>query len=280
MIRYENYRPIGTNPSSSKGYPKRSSQTLREQNRSLKQLLVHERARIRSSEEEIEELSSELESVHMQMRILRREAHQSKLQIEELSSKLTKFKGPDPDQSAHALSWEERKRILLDQLEAENEIATRDRQHELMQIQDIVEETSELLRMKDEEIKNLIKLVDEQSITSNSLAIGAVAVGKAVNLNELVLIEQQKLKNLHDEWLERQRQFEIEMSRERAKLARDRLDFLRELEEKVIEHSDKVFNQAPSPPISTNKSGASKWFKHLGFNDTDELAREAPKRNR
>jgi hypothetical protein len=149
-----------------------------------------------------------------------------------------------------------------------------------MQIQDIVEETSELLRMKDEEIKNLIKLVDEQSTASNSLAIGAVAVGKAVNLNELVLIEQQKLKNLHDEWLERQRQFEIEMSRERAKLARDRLDFLRELEEKVVEHSDKVFNQAPSPPISTNKSGASKWFKHLGFNDTDELAREAPKRNR
>jgi hypothetical protein len=270
MIRCESYRPNGNESLSSKRYPTRDSQTLCEQNRSLKQSLVHERARIHSAEEEIEELNSELESLHNQLRILRREAHQSKLQIAELSSKLTKFKGPDPTQSTHSLSWEERKRILLAQLEAESEVAPRDRQHELLEIQDIVEETSELLRLKDNEIKNLIKLVEEQSIASDSLAVGAAAVGEAVNLDELVLAEQQKLKSLHDEWQERQRQFELEMSRERAKLARDRLDLLEELDEKINEHSNKVFNQTPTPPISTSKRGVSKWFAHLGFDDTQE----------
>ncbi len=260
-----------TDPSPNrKGRPSSAQVTAKHANfmnsriQELSRALSIEKSRYDSAKGEIEKLSSEIQFLLGQLKVLHQESQHSKLQVGELSGRLAKLSGPPVVEANQSLTWEERKFALLEQLEAECEISNRDRRDELLEVQNIIDETSGLLQHKDTEIKSLKALLEQQSISTDSLAIGATAVGEIVERDELILAERHKLRSLREQWEEKQRQFEIEMSLERAKLARDRF----ELQGEQHGGSTRQYSSGIDPTryLSTEESnGHSRWLAHLGL---------------
>jgi hypothetical protein len=192
------------------------------QNHQLQQRLVQEQARYGRAEVEIAELITEIEHLQAQIKTVNREAYRYEMQINDLSRQIARLKGPAPAQLLHALSWEDRKQLLLDQLAKETIAAQPSRLPELLDMERVIEETSQALSQKDQEIRGLIKLIEEQSIAKETMAIGASAAMASIDSDPTIAAERERLRALQAQWEESQRQFEIEMSQERAKLACER----------------------------------------------------------
>ena len=84
--------------------------------------------------------------------------------------------------------------------------------------------------------------------------------GKAV-IDELIAQERAKLKRLKEEWNEKLRKAEIDISLERAKLARERT----ELEEQMQSLSQFEKDRESNSGASTEKGRRSRWLVRLGL---------------
>jgi N-methylhydantoinase A/oxoprolinase/acetone carboxylase beta subunit len=165
------------------------------------------------------------------------------------------------------LSWEERKRELLEQLESESSNESGENPTIDAEMQRILAEKNQELASREQEIRELRNLVEQQSISQNGFAIGAAAVADIVEADDLIIAERMKLREMQHEWEQKQRQSEIEMSLERAKLARERLelqDKLRELQQ-LQKESGVDERNACSEKSSTKPRG--NWFARLGLKD-------------
>lgn len=209
----------------------KENQRLTCQNHQLQQKLVQEQARYGRAEVEIAELITEIEHLQTQIKTVNREAYRYEMQINDLSRQIARLKGPDPTQLLHVLSWEDRKQLLLGQLAKETIAAQPSRLPELLDMERVIEETSQALSQKDQEIRGLIKLIEEQAIAKESMAIGASAAMASIDSDPTIAAERERLRALQAQWEESQRQFEIEMSQERAKLACEREELRRPLTE-------------------------------------------------
>jgi hypothetical protein len=96
------------------------------------------------------------------------------------------------------------------------------------------------------------------------VAIGAAAIAQMFDTDELIQQERQKLKEIQLEWETKLRQAEIDLSMERAKLARERTQLESELEEaKRCLPADAATEVA--------KGGRTrKWLEHLGLKDENK----------
>ena len=119
------------------------------------------------------------------------------------------------------------------------------------------------MERRDQEIADLKTLIEQQSIAHDGMSIGVAAIAEMIESDSLIISERIRLKELRDEWEQKQRQAEIEMSMERAKLARERL----ELQEKTRNYND------DNPPQTAEEIKASKantrgrWLARLGLRD-------------
>ncbi|WP_068265776.1 hypothetical protein [Rubripirellula obstinata] len=191
--------------------------------------------------------------------------------------------------TSDALSWEERKQLILQQLEtdtfdadefvesiAEEINATETMAAELQSPKELLDElVSRLQRSESElaerkiEIGELRMLLDQQSETrEGGVAIGAAAIAQMVDSDELVMQERERLQTLQDQWEEKFRQSEIEASLERAKLSRERQQLAKKTEqlEEELEHLRREEKQSFDPA----ESGTSRrWLAKLGLSDAD-----------
>jgi hypothetical protein len=100
------------------------------------------------------------------------------------------------------------------------------------------------------------------------VAVGAAALGEVLDSDSIVHEERQKLKELQDQWREKLRQAEIDISIERAKLARDKA----QIEEKLLT----LGKRADPPETETGQSAAAakpargRWLERLGLKDAGE----------
>ncbi len=163
--------------------------------------------------------------------------------------------------------WESQKRRLLASLEADSEDASEDDRRDRLSIEEAIQRTDAVVVAKDEEIQKLQKLLDEQSANVDSMAVGASAVAEILDKEEVIQQERQNLQTLQDEWRDKLRQAEVEISVQRAKLARQQA----ELEERA-RHIE-----AQSREASTDETGAGKdkptrgrWLRRLGLKTADE----------
>ncbi len=184
--------------------------------------------------------------------------------------------------SSDALSWEDRKKLILQQMEDDTFEA--EAFHESLQAEASDETVdpiayvkqlhTELARKDDElerretEIHELQCLLEDQAGTrEGGVAIGAAAIAEMVDSDDLIRQERDRLQQLQDEWQEKFRKEEIEASLERAKLSRERLELARknsDLEEQ-LEHIRREARQ-------TEESGTSsrRWLAKLGLAGADE----------
>lgn len=165
-----------------------------------------------------------------------------------------------------SMTWEQRKKLILQQLENETEAEDHPGSPQLrVNIEDVLRTTQAEIDRRDEEIAELRSIVQQQSNTREGVAIGAAAIAQMLDSDELVKLEREKLIAIQREWESKLREAEIQMSIERAKLSRERA----ELEMQIRASAD----QANSQPLQSNafptadNKPVRRWLEHLGLQD-------------
>jgi glutamate-1-semialdehyde aminotransferase len=122
---------------------------------------------------------------------------------------------------------------------------------------------------KENEIQELRKLLESQSQNVGAVAVGAAAVAEMLDTDELVKQERESLKRLQDGLRDQLKQAEVDISVERAKLARERS----ELDEKlrVLEAEKASYPTGGGEGGEKGKkAGGRKWLTRLGLGENKE----------
>jgi len=164
------------------------------------------------------------------------------------------------------LDWESQKRRLLASLEADDRNDD-DAIAERSTIEGTIQITDQIIAQKDQEIAELKRMLQDQSNSAGSLAVGAAAVADLLDQDELVRLEREKLQQAQAEWREKIGKAEIDISVERAKIARDRA----ELEEKIRSYQlDQEDRTKDSDLPAGGKTPRGRWLTRLGLKEIDE----------
>lgn len=177
--------------------------------------------------------------------------------------------GVEPPKSLNqeGLSWEERKALMLEQLEHDVESGAEDAESaegKRLQIEEVIASTRREVENRDREIAELKSMLEHQSETRQEVAIGASAIAGVLDADELIVEEREKLQRLQQEWEEKLRQAEIDLSMERAKLARERTRLEEELENIKSTHED------DTEPNAAGRGKTRRWLEHLGLRDENQ----------
>ena len=161
------------------------------------------------------------------------------------------------------LDWEAEKRRIIAALESDFDDADFEDRTARLKIEEVVRTTDQAIAEKDREIAELRGLMETQG-RDLVLATGNTAeVGQAIDLDEVVREERVKLQQLQEEYRGKLRQAEVELSLDRAKLARQRS----ELEEQRRAKEP----QAESPRSATLAiPSRGKWLSRLGLADEEK----------
>lgn len=160
-------------------------------------------------------------------------------------------------------SWEAMKQKMLAQLESQDsDLEPSDRR----EIEATLRRTDEIVAAKEREIADLRELLEQQSNQVGELAVGAAAIAQIMDHDELILQERERLQHAQEEWREKLRQAEVEISLERARIARERT----ELQEKQHALEKQAAQQSPttSDGNPAEKLGSrGRWLTRLGLKD-------------
>lgn len=164
--------------------------------------------------------------------------------------------------SQEKLTWEARKRIILQQLELD---ALRDSDFDRARIADlhaIIEITEDEVARRDQEIEELREIIQTQATARDGIAIGAIGVAQILDADLIINAERQKLRDIQQEWESKLRQAEIDLSMERAKLARERV----ELEALRTQQVSQTASTAPGDKQQR------RWLDFLGLKEEEPNA--------
>ncbi|MBI3839653.1 MAG: hypothetical protein HY288_17165, partial [Planctomycetia bacterium] len=201
------------------------------------------------------------------------ELREMKLANAELETKLAKARASGSEPSSddgNGLDWAAQKQRLLASLEADDDGADDDDAEAVAErntIEGTILITDQIVAQKDREIAEFKRLLEEQSNSSAAAAADA-SVAEALDHDELIRQEREKLRQIQAEWREKIGKAEIDISMERAKIARDRA----ELEEKMRSHQHDQATHAPGDPPANagGKPIRGRWLARLGLKELGE----------
>lgn len=193
----------------------------------------------------------------------------------ELSDQLAKSKSAGPAVAVlggGGDDWESRKQRMLAQLESDFDERDPQQKASKLTIEQAIQRTEEAMAAKSEEILELQRLLSQQSGNIGGVAIGASAIAEMLDTDELVRQERENLRELQEKLREQLKQAEIDLSVERAKVARERAL----LEEKSREFAQRQqqpggSDDSPLPAGGKAKQGSNRgrWLQRLGLRDED-----------
>jgi chromosome segregation ATPase len=194
-----------------------------------------------------------------------------KAKNEELQQQLAKVSSagassPAPRKSGGVMDWEAEKKRILAALESD--YTDEDSKTQRMEIEEIVRKTDAVIAEKNREIEELKMLLENQSNNLGSVAVGAAALGQMFDQDEIIREERENLKKIQDEWREKLRLAEVEVSIERAKLGREKS----QLEERLrqMEQLGPLNHSASQEAKTPAKPSRGKWLEKLGLNAEKE----------
>jgi hypothetical protein len=173
---------------------------------------------------------------------------------------------PAPSATGTALNWEAEKLRILAALESEAFDSGPQAVAERLKIEEVVRATERALAEKDREIEHLQQLLRQQSANLGAVAVGAAALEGIADQDAIVREERENLRRLQEQWREKLRQAEVEISVERAKLARKQAEIDEKL--RTLEHAgadDQADGLSPS-----GKPPRGRWLARLGLGDGNE----------
>jgi len=166
------------------------------------------------------------------------------------------------------MDWEARKQQLLAQLESDFDEGDPKTKANKLTVEEAVRRTEEVVSAKNSEIAELQRLLSEQSGNIGGVAIGAAAIAEMLDTDELVRQERESLRDLQEKLREQLKQAEIDLSVERAKIARERAI----LDEKMRTYEEQKQNNpaATDDAGNTKKTSGGRWLQRLGLRNDEQ----------
>lgn len=161
------------------------------------------------------------------------------------------------------LDWESQKRRLLAALESDFDESNPEQQADRLKIEDVIRTTDNVIAEKDEQIQQLTRQLEESSNGAGAVAVAAAALAEALDTDTAVRQERERLQQLQEQMKNKMCQAEIELSLERAKLARDRVH----LEEQMRSVQTDTA-KAPGAADATEPT-RGRWLSRLGLTEAD-----------
>jgi len=199
-----------------------------------------------------------------------RDIRELKKQNEELARKSTNTAAV-PLPTGGALDWEARKRQLLASLEEDEGSADEERRGEILRMEEVVRTTDAEIQERDRQIEELRRQLAEGAAAATAITENKAAeTNELLDKDELVRQERERLKQLEAEWENKLRQAEIDLSMQRAKLARGQAELSerqRALEELGSARDTRTPNDAGS---KSKKAPRGRWLSRLGLSDDEK----------
>lgn len=176
-----------------------------------------------------------------------------------LQEKLANSSRASTPSSNQPMDWQAQKARLLAALESEDESEqSAERRQELATIEGTISITDRVVAEKDREIAALNKLLAETATEADKPAIETGILEK----DEIIAAERAKLQQLQQEWHEKLRSAELEISVQRAALARKEAQVEQKLQEVQLVQGDNAVDSDGKPK--------RRWLSALGLRDEDE----------
>jgi hypothetical protein len=217
-----------------------------------------------------EELRQALADMTRRYELAMEDLREQKRRLAEMEKQPASTPRAAPAGHADKLDWEAQKQRLLATLEADaddEDEEDEERRSERLNIREVIDHTEAVLMAKDREIDDLRQLLSAQSSNLGDVAVGATAFAEMLSADEIVRSERERLQQLQLEWEEKLRQAEIELSVQRAKIARERA----EIEERQRLLDDHRRDRSPNEAGDTakNKPQRGRWLARLGLKDDE-----------
>lgn len=161
--------------------------------------------------------------------------------------------------------WEAQKRRLMMQLESDFDESDEQQSSEKLTVEGTIRITDQVIAEKDCEIEELKQMLDNQSSSIGDVAVGAAAIAEFLDQDDLIIQERESLKQLQEEWQDKLRQAEIDVSLERAKLGRERMDLQSQIQ--TIEQQRQSDESLSDGEKSDDRKPGGRWRKRLGLKD-------------
>ena len=237
-------------------------------------LLSEALRRLEESDEENRRLRDQVRELQAQLAEL--EQQNGDLASQVAGSNIRKSVADDHSDCTEALSWEERKALILQQMESDSfdsdafveNLSSESASEAAHDPAAYVEQLHREMQRRDEEIQELRCLLEQQGgAREGGVAIGAAAIAQMVDSDELVQEERRRLQQLQAEWEEKFRQGEIAASLERAKLSRERQELARKNEE-LEEQLAHLRRECRS--VEQDGQPSRRWLTKLGLSEAGE----------
>ncbi len=219
---------------------------------------------------ETERSSGKQEDLQRRFEMAVEELREMKTAHAQLEAKLAKTRGDSSGSGRDGntgMDWAAQKQRLLALLEADDDdddeaVAERN------SVEGTIRITDQIVAQKDREIAELNHLLEEQSKSLGPVVANAAAMADVLGRDELIRQEREKLRQVQAEWREKIGKAEIDISMERAKIARDRAD----LEEKMRCYQREQASHAIEDPQadSQGKPVRGRWLARLGLKELGE----------
>lgn len=164
--------------------------------------------------------------------------------------------------------WEEQKRQIM--VELGDPSSTSITSQERLSIESTIRITDEVVARKDREIADLQAALNERSM-AGGMTDEADVLAATLDCDEAIRSERDKLASLQEEWRDKLRQAEIDISVERAKLARDRAELESKL--RASEAEREAFGPtgiAGTADRKSQKQPSGRWLSRLGLTKEDD----------
>lgn len=163
-------------------------------------------------------------------------------------------------------NWESLKKKMLAQLESQGDEALAD--EERFNLERTIQQTEEIVAQKEREMTDLRQLLQEQSNNYGEMALGAAAVSQIFDHDKLIQAERDRLRIAQEEWRQKLRQAEVEISLERARLARDRAEIEEKSKSLASQQAHAVdYAKAAGETDKDRKPARGRWLTRLGLKD-------------
>ncbi|MDA7977677.1 MAG: hypothetical protein MPJ50_02770 [Pirellulales bacterium] len=191
---------------------------------------------------------------------------EERARIEDLESQLARAKtSSGPTNDGGEMDWEAQKRRLLAALESDFDEEDPQSQQDKVTVEEAVRATDQAIAVKEREIEQLQNLLEEQSANVGSMAIGAAAVADMLDKDELIRQERENLQRIQEEWREKLRKSEVDISLERAKLARDKAQIEEQLREIESQTARRQKDGNGAQPPEEKKGARGNWLARMGL---------------
>jgi hypothetical protein len=165
-------------------------------------------------------------------------------------------------------SWEDEKKRIIAMLDGGLDGDETTQRTQRLKIEDVLKTTDQVIADKDREIEELLSQRSaKQDLEDDKEALEQVDIGKILDSDSVIQEERKRLLEMQEQWREKLRQAEIELSMERAQLARLRaeLDAKARAAESALPKTPADANSAENPEQPVH----GRWLARMGLTEDD-----------